>query len=43
MIFHEKLLHNHLECHYEEQMGVDSKLADKCRDAALKLIEKDRF
>jgi hypothetical protein len=28
---------------YEEQMGVDSKLADKCRDAALKLIEKDRF
>ena len=28
---------------YEEQMGLDSKLADKCRDAALKLIEADRF
>jgi hypothetical protein len=28
---------------YEEQMGLDSKLADKCRDAALTLIEADRF
>jgi hypothetical protein len=28
---------------YEEQMGIDSRLADKCRDAAAKLIEVDKF
>lgn len=28
---------------YEEQMGIDSQLADKCRDAAVKLIRLDRF
>lgn len=28
---------------YEEQMAVDSRIADKCRDAAVKLIDADKF